>query len=818
MKPKFHHNLLASSIVAVTAGNIAPVMAQSDSMAALEEIVVTARRRDESLQDVPLTVNAVGSQQIADLNIREFEDLEGVVAGLTLATDSLAPNASLRGVKYDTFASGNNATVEFYFNDAPMVSSSVMQAMFDVGQIEVLHGPQGTLRGRASPSGSITISTVDPSLTEIEGFVELTATDVGGTNFNGAVSIPIIEDVLGVRLAAFSEENEMTQVENLRGQTSEYSADGYRITALFEPADFFSGRLTYQKYEPQRDYVYQVESADRADPSKAPPSFSRDISAGDRLGTSYREMNEQEHERLNLELSFEFAGQALKYVYADSSFSLKRDIPDESGDVTGAFLQTNNPALIEAWYPIGQYTDTTQDNESHELRLQSIDPLFGFMDYVVGAFSLDAVPDTYLQNPAFIEDLDSGSYLVSRTNIRSLNKTFEKSYYGNLTFHLSEATELSLGGRYIEYEEERLLDVGVVIIGPGSVLGNDGLTNNYADIWSATLKHSFTDNLMAYVNYGSSWRGPAASIGDFSAIKSPNQEEFAATEPEESDSIELGVRSTWMDGRLRLNGTIYKQEFDNYVYRAPGDGVFFNSYGVVRDPLGNIIGVAANVAQHNFIAGVPIDVMGVELEAEFLATENLSLGAQVSYSKGEIQNGKIPCNDLNGDGVPDGAIDGAPSVADIEAVNGGNFFLGGENVSACNVDFRANDAPLWFATLTSEYAFPVGEMEGFVRGLWSFYGKSENDPINPLDDVDSYNLFNLYAGIGDPNAGWEVKVFAKNLFDTEEVLEREQFPGSISYTQLSGGVPVGSVTLNSEYRQIEITKPREIGINVRYSF
>lgn len=101
-----------------------------------------------------------------------------------------------------------------------------------------------------------------------------------------------------------------------------------------------------------------------------------------------------------------------------------------------------------------------------------------------------------------------------------------------------------MGGRYIEYEEDRLLDVGVIIIGPGSVLGSDGQTTNYADIYSASLKHHFTDNLMAYINFGSSWRGPAASIGDFSAVKSPNQLEFASTAPEESESFEIGVRST----------------------------------------------------------------------------------------------------------------------------------------------------------------------------------------------------------------------------------------------------------------------------------
>ncbi|BFM05657.1 TonB-dependent receptor [Halioxenophilus aromaticivorans] len=818
MKPSFRKTLIASSVTTAISTLPIPAFAQSDALAALEEVVVTARRRDESLQDVPLTVNAVSGEQIADLNIREFEDLEGVVAGLTLATDSIAPNASMRGVKYDTFASGNNATVEFYLNDAPYVSASVMQAMFDVGQIEVLHGPQGTLRGRASPSGSITLTSVEPSLSEFEGYVDVTGTDIGGANFNGAVSVPVIEDVLGFRLAAFSEENEITQVKNLRGEESGYEADGYRITALYEPTDFLSAKAYYQQFEPTRGLVYQVESAYRADPSKAPPSLSRDISASDRLGTSFRESNEQEHQRLGVELSVEFAGQALKYVYSDSEFTLDRTLSDESGDVTGALLQNTDTAMLEAWYSVGQNTKTTQTSESHELRLQSTEPLFGFMDYVVGGFKLDAVPDTRLQNPTLLEITDFGVYTTTNTAIRSTNRAFEESFYGNLTFRLGEVTELSLGGRYIEYREDRFLDVGVVILGEGSVFGNDGQSTNYADIYSMTLKHNFTDDVMAYANYGSAWRGPAAAIGDFSPLQSANQAEFARTEPEESGSFELGVRSTFMDGRLRLNGTVFKQGFENYVYRAPGSGIYYNNYSVAVDPSTGALSFNPSVTQHNFISGVDIDVFGVELEAQFVATENLHFGAQLSYSKGEIQDGKIPCNDLDGDGQPDGFINGAPSVADIEAVNGGSYFAGGENVSACVVNFRANDAPLWFGSFTSEYNFAVGDLNAYVRGLWTVYGDSENDPINPLDDVDSYSLFNLYAGIGDPNNGWEVKLFAKNLFDTEEVLEREQFPGSLGYRQVSGGNVVGQVTLDSDYRLIQITKPREVGINLRYAF
>src|SRR5437867_5037203 len=120
-----------------------------------EEIVVTARRRQESAQDVPLVVNAVTAESLQKLNIREFKDIASVVPGLSLSqsANGIGVQATLRGVAFDVNASGNNGTVEFYLNDAPLSGGILFQSMFDVGQIEVLRGPQGTLRGRASPSG-----------------------------------------------------------------------------------------------------------------------------------------------------------------------------------------------------------------------------------------------------------------------------------------------------------------------------------------------------------------------------------------------------------------------------------------------------------------------------------------------------------------------------------------------------------------------------------------------------------------------------------------------------------------------------------------
>ncbi len=103
-----------------------------------------------------------------------------------------------------------------------------------------------------------------------------------------------------------------------------------------------------------------------------------------------------------------------------------------------------------------------------------------------------------------------------------------------------------------------------------------------------------------------------------------------------------------------------------------------------------------------------------------------------------------------------------------------------------------------------------------MRGLITFYGDSENDPANELDDVDAYNTVNVYAGIREGEGKWEVNLYAKNLFDTEEVISREETPYSVSYRDIAlGGASAEAI---SDYRGIRFTPEREVGLHVQYNF
>ncbi|MET0271128.1 MAG: TonB-dependent receptor plug domain-containing protein, partial [Sphingomonas sp.] len=263
--------------------NAAPPAAGAGAFAG-DDIIVTARRRTETAQDVPISINAVTGAEIAKLNIRQFEDVATVVPGLTLqnSANGTAGASSLRGIAFDPNASGSNPSVEFYYNDGIISSNVLFTALFDIGQVEVLRGPQGTLRGRASPSGSITIASRQADLNDIGGYVNFTGTNIGAINANGAIGVPIIKDVLAIRLAGIVDHNQGSRVTSINNPLEPFSeTEGGRASFRFDPTDTISILGSYQRIKRRIRSFDQVESTGQGPSS--PFATNVPINASDRL-------------------------------------------------------------------------------------------------------------------------------------------------------------------------------------------------------------------------------------------------------------------------------------------------------------------------------------------------------------------------------------------------------------------------------------------------------------------------------------------------------------------------------------------------------
>lgn len=803
----------------------------SSGISELEEIIVSARRRMESLQDVPQTVNVVTSEQIDKLNVRNLTDIQALVPGLTLTGGGgFSTAATVRGVAFNVEASGNNPTVEFYLNDTPIASNFLFQSLFDLGQFELLRGPQGTLRGRASPSGSIALTTRKPELSEWGGFVNASVTDTHAYKYDAAVNVPIVEDVLAVRLAGVSDENEWTRVETIkRSGDRGHNTDPYRRTEAlrasvrFEPVDWFSLDFMYQRLDQENASYTQVQSAEllTGAPANGPLIRPYDLLSTDDQGNRGR----QDMDIYVLNADARFAGQKMSYAGSMNAQDFATMGPSDEGDyfasprfqsVERAFADPVNAKPV--CQSVGRRTDLVPTNlefyqcnqakatrRSHELRLASEERIAGMFDYVVGAF--------YDYNDAPVRLTQETPLLASPTTLAAINLTAivrdgestEKSAFGNLTAHIGDSFELSGGLRYIDYEATSNITIGGV--SPMADVDNRYTTS----VYTASAKYRFSDDLMIYGTVGSSWRPGVNVVGNFSVNLTPRELGFQNLPPEESTSYETGLKALFLDRRMRLNLSVYRQDFDNYVYR--GNPIYYVNYRRLTPTI-----VIPEVGAFNFVAGVPAQVEGFEAEASWQIASRWSLGGNISYADGQIENGLVACTDLDGDGISD-VNPPRPTLAQLQAAVGA-----GQNVSQCRFSGPASFTPEWSANLQTEAGFTVTEkIDGFVRALGTYTPSNSQDPSNTFDNVNSHAILNLFAGVRDPDGRWEVSLFAKNVFDEQVVLNSGGSARSTNLTTLTfgpGGVPTGSVSsqFNAPYYEVEVLPPREVGLSVRVAF
>ncbi|WP_380781011.1 TonB-dependent receptor [Sphingomonas sp. R86520] len=792
----------------VTTGATAPVPqaaapAAAQALSPDSDIIVTARRREESIQDVPAVVNAVTAAEVAKLNLRDFQEVSTIVPGLSLSSNSngTGGNAQLRGVNFDINASGQNPTVEFYQNDAPITAGVVLQQLYDIGQIEVLRGPQGTLRGRASPSGSITVTTRKPDLYKAGGYTNLTGNTIGTLNFNGGLGVPIIEGIAAIRVAGLINEDEGNRVKTVNPRidgrdpyTRTYSG---RVSALVTPFDALRLEGSFQRLDRRSRQFDQVESFNQVNPGVAASPIT--IRAEDRLSSQETPRTiHQKYDIYNGRAELALGGQRLIYQFQHYTQLIDSNLGQDYGNVFPN-------------YDYGYFSGTNVKSTSHELRLQNEERVFGAFDYVLGVFdNKNSSPsDLLITTPVFLPAaLGGGLAATVTTPVGRRGKTHEQSVFGNLTAHIGQSTEVSGGLRYIDYQSSGTL------IQPGVVLPDPSIKDNKL-IYSASIKHNFTREFMVYASTGSSYRAAINAIGDFSVRRSALENSFINLPPETSKSYEAGFKTTLMDGKLRFNASAFHQKFDNFVFRSPGvngqSGVYYINYNQTTNA--GVTTVTPQVGQFNFVAAVPVTVNGVEGELAFDVGSRLKLNLISSYALGKIKNGTIPCNDLNGDGIPDVTVS-APSVAQLAARVGAN------NLSSCTVTQRSSFQPPLSATLQAEYGMPVTDgTDVYIRGLASYFGKSQSDPSNIYDNVKQYAMVNLFAGIRDPNGNWEISLFAKNLFDTVRVLSRTD-PLSSTYQVLQPPTfrSAAAVTTTSTYTGITTTPPREFGLNARFSF
>ena len=790
---------LASPVVA------APATAAPPQEATLGEIVVTARRRSESLQEVPQTVNAVTADTIQKLNMTTFADIQAVVPGLTLqqSNSPVGSSASLRGVSYSALGTGGQPTVAEYVNEVAVNPLEIFQSLFDIGQIEVLKGPQGTTRGVSAPSGAITLTTRRPDLSNFGGYISAQATDLQGRNAQGALNIPIIKDVLAVRLAGVVDHTDNDGVRSIHSSLRPWNkSTGERISVSFEPNDAFNANIMYQHLDHSQGSFQQVLGEGNGGVN--PPISARQQVGVQDLPTTFT----QHFDFVVAQVDSRIFGQHLSYVGSYDHFNLK--------SVTSQDTANGLPFVDPQ-----QFISTPSEGTTQEIRLAS-DPAPGrFFDYVVGAYYSWGAPHTTGTQPAsFLPGAFGPPNLPPSTTAFNPNFAIpvgfggdptgaqETSFFGNVTFHLGDKTELSGGVRHIisvvSTHLNTLLGNGLIAL-PSSIFGGNcgaahlastyagfcdlplntasvisntsGHTSDRPNVYTVSLSHHITRDLLVYANTGTSWGAPLQTFslqGGITASTDPQIQALTFHPPETSRGYEVGLKSTFLDGRARLNFALFRQRFTGLFIGVPGISYFNDANN--------------SVSQANMQASIDALVQGFDVDAAWQITPEWNMSVQGSYAHSTTSS-LVPCN------IP-GAVLNNPNFV--------SFCPGGS----------ASRLPLWNLTAQSEYVHPVADnVDGFVRGLFNYY--PQNKYVEPNFAAPSYALLDLFLGVRSHDGSWEASVFARNVSNTSK--ELDQNPQATTLGGLVSQFP--TLNLPTNYFSVtQYTPRREVGVNVRYAW
>ena len=424
---------------------------------------------------MPLTVNVVTDQKLKDLNLFNGSDLAALVPGLNFAptTPGNTPTLGLRGAARGAAGGRLDPTVQTYLNEAPVTDVMVYQALYDIGQVEVLRGPQGTLRGRPSSAGAITFTTKRPDMTRTTGSAALSYSSLNQIRPEGAVGIPIIADVLAVRLAGVVDRNDGDGVRSLYSiRKSKQELTSWRASVRFQPIEALDINVMYQDFKSVRTVLAQVAGTGYQGPSTPPlgataPLAGFDgpaISAFDRLSVADAPLVRDEHHTdLIGQINLDLGTHRLAYV---GEYNKTRNI--NSGG-------TNTGHIFPIAYPDPQLKtlDRISKLTTSELRFETTGA--DFWDYGVGVYYEKTTSDNIVNSVASYLPGTFGRpraaignfvFFPGAVNLNNFNYNYNlilqgnfpvswknQAIYANSTFHITPETDLFLGARHVWYEQ-----------------------------------------------------------------------------------------------------------------------------------------------------------------------------------------------------------------------------------------------------------------------------------------------------------------------------------------------------------------------------
>lgn len=720
-------------VLALPASAETPATEKSGEELVMNDIVVTAQKRAESLMDVPISITALSENELMRQGAQSIDDVARVTPGLTMVPSARGFSGTpiIRGIASLTAA----PTVGIYINDTPVQSQPSIFAgnpspfLFDVDRVEVLRGPQGTLYGSSSMGGTIRYVTKAPSYTDYSGrlFSDVSDSDEGDMSYqlSGAMGGPIIKDKLAGRISASYREDGglIERVDRVTGDVIGNNIDGVKTFAA-------NTTLSWQATDNlEIKPALFFQTVDRDDM----PNFQPSVGEYEQFNTSLQPGRDRFYiPSLTMELGLD--GMTLTSVT-----SLLRKTEKQTIDYSN--LVPNFLFGVDFFPGFENYVSTStsrvkQNEEAQEIRLTSDDD--GRLSWIVGGFYRKS--DNHFTQ--FVEDGSFEPMLLALTGLNveqvtgipllpgsgvyagNTNTVFkEYAAFGEATYAVTPALKATLGMRV----SKSSIDLRRYTEGPlnGGVQSFDGSQEDTPVTPKASISYELSDGGLIYATAQRGYRAGGVNAPVPTTNCAADLAVYGGTPPGDfgSDSLwsyETGAKGQFLNRKLAVNASAYWIDWSDIQQPVslPSCGFgFTDNLGSARS-------------------------RGLELEAQAIPVEGLTLGMRLGYTDAELTE---------------------TVLASADPVTGNQAVIAGKGDPIIGV-------PEWSVGFSGEYVFRLSEkMDAYVRGdyqwLDSFYrtqspGRVGHNPL--LYTADAYDYASVRFGIL-MDGGWDISAYVNNL-------------------------------------------------------
>jgi iron complex outermembrane receptor protein len=506
----------------------------------LEEIIVTAERREQNLQDLPIAATVFSAEDFANKGIDRIHNVQQFVPNVAINTYNRSTFVNIRGVGLALSAPASNPGVAFYIDGVYVPKEQhIAYAFFDIESMEVLRGPQGTLTGQNSTGGAIYVRSINPSFDSVSGYIDQTIASDDWYRTTGAINIPM-GDKAALRLAGVYEDRGSFTT-NIGPSPSEPGSGefiGIRAKLALQPSDAFRVNLGFDYFDSDTDYNALKNRNDQV---------TSDLFVIEEDAISYFN---QDGYRASAELIFDTQSD-IRFRWI-TSIHRADQIDQADGDRTDTAepVPEGLPATgaNRAMYP-GRVSRATNefDFEISEVNLLSTggSPL----QWVLGGFYLNKkIPlELYRDNYHTTDFVSSNSDIVTESVLESY------AVFGQINYQMTDATELIAG---LRWSEDDFTNTRFALPGPpppGGFPYADGVSSSEVT-GRIGLNYSTSDNVMWYGTIAKGYKPGATNL-------SPG---FPAYSPETNLVYEAGFKSTLMENRVRFNAAVFFSKIEDF--------------------------------------------------------------------------------------------------------------------------------------------------------------------------------------------------------------------------------------------------------------